>query len=124
MFRKLIVMPLLIVAFVFQGVAGTASAAVISTQQALSAEMRDATETRVRDSLARDEVRKAMQHLGVDPADADARVASLSDAELMQLQGELDRMPAGGSALAVIGVVFVVLLILELVGVTNIFNRV
>ena len=33
-------------------------------------------------------------------------------------------LPAGGDVIAVIGVVFLVLLILELVGVTNVFNRV
>ena len=65
-----------------------------------------------------------MVRLGADPLQADARVASLSDAELMKLQGQLDRLPAGGDALAVIGIVFIVLLILELTGVTNIFNRV
>lgn len=39
------------------------------------------------------------------------------------MQGQVDRLPAGGSALAVIGVVFVVLLILELVGVIDIFKK-
>lgn len=124
MLRKFVLAPLLIVALVSTGYTGTVSAAVISTQEALSAEVRAATETQVRGSLARDDVRQAMQGLGVDPTDAESRVASLSDAELIQLQGELDRLPAGGNALAVIGVVFIVLLILELVGVTNIFNRV
>ncbi|MBW3549942.1 MAG: PA2779 family protein [Proteobacteria bacterium] len=124
MFRRFLVMPVLIVALMSYGFAGTASAAVISTQQALSAEARAASETDVRSALARDDVRNAMQRLGVDPADADGRLASLSDAELVRLQGELDQLPAGGDALAVIGVVFLVLLILELVGVTNIFNRV
>lgn len=124
MFRKLIVTPLLVVSLTLSMAAAPATAGVISTQQALSAELRAAKETQVRQSLAREDVRQAMQRLGVDPADADARIASLSDAELVQMQGELDRLPAGGSALAVIGVVFVVLLILELVGVTNIFTRV
>jgi len=124
MFRKLVVMPLLIVALLSYGFAGTASAAVITTQQALSAEVRSAKETEIRASLARADVRQAMQGLGVDLADAEGRLASLSDAELIQMQGEFDQLPAGGSALAVVGVVFVVLLILELVGVTNIFNRV
>ena len=124
MLRKFVLAPLLIVALVSTGYTGTVSAAVISTQEALSAEVRAATETQVRGSLARDDVRQAMQGLGVDPTDAESRVASLSDAELIQLQGELDRLPAGGNALAVVGVVFIVLLILELVGVTNIFNRV
>ena len=126
MFRKFVVTPLLIGSLTLSMVVApaTATAGVISTQQALSDEMRAAKETQVRSSLARDDVRQAMQRLGVDPADADARIASLSDAELVRMQGELDSLPAGGDALAVIGVVFLVLLILELVGVTNIFNRV
>ena len=125
MFRKFVIVPLLSVALVSTSFSGTAAAAVISTQDALAAEVRDAKETQVRAALARDDVRQAMEQLGVNPADADARVASLSDAELVELQGQLDRLPAGGdSALVVIGVVFVVLLILELTGVINVFNRV
>lgn len=124
MFRKYIATPLLVGTLAASMVVSPATASIISTQQALSADMRASTEADVRASLARDDVRQAMQQLGVDPADADTRIASLSDAELLRMQGELDRLPAGGGALAVIGVVFVVLLILELVGVTNIFNRI
>ena len=124
MFRKFVVMPLLILALVFPGFSGPAMAGVITTQDALSAEMRASRETQVRGAFARQDVRQAMQQMGVDPADAEGRIASLSDAELIQLQGQLDRLPAGGDALVVIGVVFLVLLILELVGVINVFNRV
>jgi hypothetical protein len=124
MLRNLVVVPVVSVALVCSGFSGTVSASVISTQQALSADARAAVEGDVRNALARDDVRQAMVRLGADPLQADARVASLSDAELMKLQGQLDRLPAGGDALAVIGIVFVVLLILELTGVTNIFNRV
>lgn len=115
----------LIAVALVSGTCTQAYAGVITTQQALSAEARASTEQQVRTALARDDVRQAMQHYGVNPADADARIASLSDAELLQLQGQVDRLPAGGDGLLVVlGVVFVVLLILELVGVTNIFNRV
>jgi len=124
MFRKFVVMPLLILALVFPGFSGPAMAGVITTQDALSAEMRASRETQVRGAFARQDVRQAMQQMGVDPADAEGRIASLSDAELIQLQGQLDRLPAGGDALVVIGVVLLILLILELVGVINVFNRV
>ena len=124
MFRKYIATPLLVGTLAASMVVNPATASIISTQQALSADMRASTEADIRASLARDDVRQAMQQLGVDPADADTRIASHSDAELLRMQGELDRLPAGGGALAVIGVVFVVLLILELVGVTNILNRI
>ena len=124
MLRNLVVVPVVSAALVCSGFSSVASASVISTQQALSADARTTMESDVRSSLARDDVRQAMLRLGADPLQADARVASLSDVELMKLQGQLDRLPAGGDALAVIGIVFVVLLILELTGVTNIFNRV
>jgi hypothetical protein len=35
----------------------------------------------------------------------------------------MEQMPAGGDALAIIGIVFLVLLILEAVGVTDIFKK-
>lgn len=123
MLRELVIAPVMVVALVFAGYSSVASAAVISTQEALSAEQRAASESSVHASMARDDVRQAMLRMGVDPAQADARIASLSDAELMKVQGQLDRLPAGGDALAVVGIVFIVLLILELTGVTNIFNR-
>ena len=122
MFRNFVVVPMLVVALVFSGFSTAVQAAVISTQQAMSAEVRAATEADVRAKLAREDVRQAMLELGADPAEVDGRIASLSDAELMQVQGKLDQAPAGG-ILAVIGLVFVILLILELTGVTNIFTR-
>lgn len=124
MFRKFVVVPAVVVSLVCSGYASNVSAAVITTQEALSAEQRAAAERDVREKLARDDVRQAMLRLGVDPAEADARIAALSDAELRQVQGRLDTLPAGGdSALAVIGIVFIVLLILELTGVIDIFKR-
>lgn len=123
MFRKFVVAPVIAVALVSTGFTANVQAAVISTQQAMSAESRAATETQVLEAFARDDVRQAMERMGVDSSEAQARVASLSDAELMQVQGQIERLPAGGSALAVVGVVFVVLLILELVGVIDIFKR-
>ena len=122
MLRKFVLVPVLCVALVSTGFTGSVQAAVIGPQQAMSAEARLAAEASVRDSLARDDVRQAMLRLGADPAQVDGRIASLSDAELMRIQGELDRAPAGG-VLAVVGIVFVVLLILELTGVIDIFKR-
>ncbi len=90
-------------AAVVTGTCSQAYAGVITTQQAMSAEARAAVEQDVRSALSRDEVRQAMQKLGVSPADADARIASLSDAELMQVQQQIDQLPAGGDVIAVIG---------------------
>lgn len=49
-------------------------------------------------------------------------MASLSDAELAQLHGQLQELPAGG-VLAVLGVILVVFIVLDLTGVVKIFRR-
>jgi hypothetical protein len=101
-----------------------ANAGVISTQQYLTARSREATRARIGAVLAREEVRRQLEQYGVDPAAADERIAALTDQELEQLATDLDNMPAGGNLLAVVGVTFIVLLILELVGVIDIFNKI
>ena len=77
---------------------------------------------RVDTFLAQQQVRDLLEQQGVNPDDARARVAALSDAELAMVSEQVDALPAGAGALAVIGVVFLVLVILEIVGVINVFK--
>jgi cytochrome c-type biogenesis protein CcmH/NrfG len=98
-----------------------AAAAMMSTAQAATGTRAEQLD-RVDHFLAQDSVRGLLEQQGVDPADARARVQSLSDSELQRVADNIDRLPAGGSALAVIGLVFVVLVVLEIVGVINVFK--
>jgi hypothetical protein len=100
-----------------------ARAELVGTLQAVESGTRAQDLATVTAALAKQEVRDQMVALGVNPADVDARVARLTDTELRTLAGRMDQMPAGGDALAVIGIVFVVLIILELVGVIDIFKK-
>ncbi|TDG11397.1 hypothetical protein E2F43_18605 [Seongchinamella unica] len=115
---------LLSVTLLWGGIASTASAAMISTGEAVHAQDRQAQLNTVQRQLARADLQDAMISLGVDPADAQLRVTALSDAELASLSARLDELPAGGSILALVGAVFVVLLILDLTGVTNVFKNI
>lgn len=99
-----------------------AFAAMIGTDQVISSEQKRAHADRVSQFLARDDVAQELQKYGVTPADAQARVEAMTAQELTQLNAEIHQLPAGSGALAIVGVVFVVLLILELVGVTNVFS--
>ncbi len=101
-----------------------ASAGTISTQQYLTAVDREATLARIDAVLAREEVRSKLEQYGVDPIAANERIAALTDQELSLLATELEDLPAGGNLLGVAGVVFIVLLILELVGVIDIFSKI
>jgi hypothetical protein len=100
-----------------------ANAALIGTLQAVESDSRAQDLATVNAALARDDVRQQFLALGVDPARVDARVAALTDPELRTLAGQMSELPAGGDALAIIGIVFLVLLILEAVGVIDIFKK-
>lgn len=110
-------------ALVWAGLTTTATAAVVPTTQALAMARPAPQLAAVQAGLARSDVQQAMVTLGVDPVEAQLRVAALNEQELLQLQGHLDELPAGG-ILGLIGAVFVVLLILELTGVIDIFKKV
>jgi Skp family chaperone for outer membrane proteins len=105
------------------GVTGAAQAGIVSTGSIVNAE-RDATMASIRTQMQREDVQAQMQKMGVDAAVVDARLATLSDSELRDLSDQMQKAPAGGDVLVLIGAVFVVLLILELVGVIDIFKRV
>jgi hypothetical protein len=105
------------------GMLGAAQAGIVSTSAIVQTE-REANLASVRSALARGEVRAQMEKMGVDATVVDKRIASLSDRELAQMATEIQKAPAGGDGvLVVIGLVFVVLMILELVGVIDIFKR-
>jgi hypothetical protein len=106
------------------GLAQASGAAMIGTQQVVQSEARDARLIRVETILGRDDVARQLVAFGVDPLVVQSRVGNMTDAELLALEGKLDKQVVGGDAVAIIGVVFLVLLILEVVGVTDIFKRV
>lgn len=101
-----------------------AHADMIGTRAAFDADAHAQHVAEVQHLLSQDRIEKQMVAMGVDPAAAQARVAGLTDDELARLQGQLENLPAAGDALAVIGVVFLVLLILEVVGAIDLFKRV
>ena len=123
--RRRVACVLAIVMLVLAGPIDAAHAALITTEQAVQASAAQGDRDRVSAFLARDDVRAQMVALGVDPIEAADRVASLSDAEVRQIAGHLDQLPAGQSAVgAVIGaalLIFLILLITDLLGLTDVF---
>lgn len=105
------------------GLQAPAAAGIVGTADAVAAVQQQDHRTAVQGVLARADVREQMVGLGVDPAEVEARIAALTDAEVATLATHLESAPAGGDALAVIGIVFVVLMILEFTGVIDIFKK-
>jgi hypothetical protein len=107
---------------------GVAQAALITTDRVIGDQAGDDAQherRKVDAFLQRQDVRDQMVAFGVDPQEAQTRVASLSDREIRQIAGQIDRLPAGqGVFVALIGAavfVFVILLITDLLGLTHVF---
>lgn len=105
------------------GVQAPVAASVVGTSEAIIAGRTETARNTVDAVLARDDVRAKFAELGVDAAAVEGRLAALSDEEIQTLADSIGEAPAGGDALAIIGIVFIVLLILELTGVIDIFKK-
>ncbi|MGH8223329.1 MAG: PA2779 family protein [Woeseiaceae bacterium] len=105
------------------GLQTPAAAGIVGAAEAISAaQSRDPLAT-VHAAVSRNDVRAKLLELGVDAAEIDGRLAALSEAELAMLAERIEQAPAGGDALAVIGIVFLVLIILEVTGTIDIFKK-
>lgn len=104
---------------------GVARAALVGTDQVIARSEMAAERERVAAFLEREDVRSQLVVLGVDPAEAAARVASLSDEEVAEIAGQLDQLPSGegavGTVVGAIVIIFLVLLVTDLLGLTNVF---
>lgn len=114
----------LITAFVTATLPMPAYAAMIGTDRAITTQRNTDDAAAVSNFLARDDVAQELKKYGVDPIEVQARVAALTDEEIAQLNAQIQDLPAGAGVIWIIGAVVVVLIILELLGVTNVFTRI
>lgn len=98
-----------------------AQAALVGTDDVLNEARVEADRAELVQLLDRDEVRERLQAMGVDPSDAQKRVERMTEGELAQLQAHMDEAPAGGDVLGVALTVFIVFVITDVIGATDIF---
>ena len=101
-------------------------AAMIDTEAIMdSARGREAREY-LHQLMARKDIQAAIVAHGIDADEAWARINSLSDNEVIRIADQIDQLPAGGGLaeflLIIILVGFIVLVILDLTGVTDVFT--
>ncbi|HEY0844963.1 MAG TPA: PA2779 family protein [Noviherbaspirillum sp.] len=110
-----------VAAFALVGYTQTVQAAMIGTEQVLAATMISEERARIAAALERPEVIGHLEQLGVPKADAQARVAALSDEEATTLAGQIDSLPAGGDVVGALVLIFFVLLVTDILGLTKVF---
>src|SRR3989304_9218335 len=98
-----------------------ANAAMLSTEAVVHAAQTQQQRARIHEALNREDVKTKLASLGVGPAQVQARVDALTDEEAQQLARNLDEMPAGGDIASAVLLIFLVLLITDLLGLTDVF---
>ena len=101
-------------------------AAMIKTETVLDTSRSQEAREYLNQLLAREDVRAALITRGIDPLEAKSRVNSLSDAEVIVIVDKLEQLPVGGDSflavvLAIAILVFIVLVITDITGHTDVF---
>jgi len=98
-----------------------AQASLVGTETVIDATQAQQDRERLHGLLNREDVKSQLIARGVDPSQVQARVDSLTDQEVQTLTTKMDQMPAGGDVLGVLVFLFLVLLLTDILGFTNIF---
>lgn len=114
---------LLVVAHLGVFTVPTAMAGLVGADATLEARTTSATahHTRLREALAREEVREHLIRHGVTPEMAAERIGALSAAEAAQLAADFDNLPAGASFSGLLLVLFFGWALLEIIDYGQIF---
>jgi hypothetical protein len=116
-FRRMVA-GIVIVCLGSTGLVLPAHAGIVSSEALVAGTQQE----RLASLLQRSDVRARLQAYGVDPVQAQERVAALSDEEAARLAAQIDELPAGGvDALGVALIIFLVLLFTDIMGYTKIF---
>lgn len=120
--RKSTFVTLMFASFLFASVTlPAAQAQMVGTDALLRAQQLQQERSAVATALERADVRDALLKYGVEPAQVQARVESLSADEVHALAQDIQQLPAAGDALGVLLFVFVLLLFTDILGFTNVF---
>ena len=124
--RKSIAVLVIIALSTFSIISAPAHAAIVNTAEILKRNQHNLACERINMFLDRSEVQKHLVAWGVNPNEAKARVDCLSDQEIERISAQIDQLPSGGGALGtVVGaalIIFIVLLITDILGLTNVFT--
>lgn len=90
-----------------------AHAGIVSTDEVVTEQTSTLDREQLLKTLDRDDVQAQLEQYGVDPEQAQERVAAMTDAEVLELQNGLDQAIAAGDG-GVVTILLVVIIILLL----------
>lgn len=106
------------------GMQNVAVAGIVTSGDMIAAQQSQLDRDQVKTWMAREDVREQLIDLGVDVEAAISRVDSMTDIEVQQLSAKMDEMPAGSGFIETAVLAFLVLVVLEVTGVTDILPNI
>jgi len=98
-----------------------AQAAMIGNEQVINQHLQGQTRDSLQQLLQQQSARQQLQALGVSPDLVKNRIDSLTDSELARINRHVDTLDAGGNILGILLVIFIVFVITDVIGATDIF---
>lgn len=98
-----------------------AQAAMIGNEQVVNQSLSVQTRDSLRQLFEQDTARQQLQAWGVSPDQINTRINSLTDAELARINQQAGDLNAGGNILGILLVIFIVFVITDVIGATDIF---
>jgi hypothetical protein len=96
-------------------------ASMVGTGELLATEQTQTERAQLLQTLTREDMRRQMEHMGVNPEVAKERVSRMTDDEVASLNDRLAQLPAGAGVWEVVAIAFLVLILLDALGITDIF---
>jgi hypothetical protein len=99
-----------------------AQATLITSEQVADMQTAQSNRERVREFFNRADVQTQLQARGINAESAKSRVDMMTDNEIASINGHLDSLPAGGTdILGFFLLIFIILLITDILGLTQVF---
>jgi len=98
-----------------------AQAAMIGNKQIINQGLSHQTRDGLQQLFEQETAQQQLQAWGVNPGQIRSRIDSLTDAELARINQQVNDLQAGGSVLGIILVIFIVFVITDVIGATDIF---
>ena len=98
-----------------------AQAAIIGNDQVVNRSLSHQTRDGLQQLFEQETAQQQLQELGVNPDQIKIRIDRLTDAELARINQQVNDLQAGGDVLGILLVIFLVFVITDIFGATDIF---
>lgn len=100
---------------------GQVQAAIIANDQLIQQTQQASDREALLQTVQRADVQEQLLLMGVNTADIESRISQMTADEVAQLNQQINELPAGGDVLGIIVLIFIVFVITDVIGATDIF---